>query len=86
MHNLYGLTLEEYDEMLVRQSGRCAICKTKQCFTGFRFAVDHDHTTGAIRGLLCRRCNQVLGQLGENPQLFEEAANYLRRSGYAQAN
>src|SRR5258708_6798851 len=56
----YGLTLESYDVLLKRQKSVCAICK-KTCATGKRLAVDHNHTTGVIRGLLCYRCNVHLG-------------------------
>lgn len=58
----YGLTLEDYDVLLAEQNGVCAICK-KKCATGKRLAVDHCHQTGAIRGLLCYRCNSHLGWL-----------------------
>lgn len=56
----YGITPEEYDELLARQDGRCAMCR-EECATGKRLAVDHDHATGAVRGLLCHACNRALG-------------------------
>lgn len=83
LRDLYGMTEQDYDEMLAGQKGKCAICGTKKCSSGYRFAVDHDHKTGVVRGLLCRRCNQAIGQLNEIPELFEKAAGYLRRSGFA---
>lgn len=54
----YGLTAEEYDMLLERQGGKCAICRAKP--KSQRLAVDHDHKTGAVRGLLCSRCNHEL--------------------------
>jgi hypothetical protein len=54
----YGLTADDYDELLARQGGRCAICRAKP--KSKRLAVDHDHKTGTVRGLLCSRCNHDL--------------------------
>lgn len=58
LKNRYGITLEDYDAMLILQGGACGICKRlpnpKELY------VDHDHVTGEIRGLLCNRCNVVL--------------------------
>lgn len=55
----YGLEPGEYDKMLAAQYGRCAICGNKP--VTIRLAVDHDHVTGKVRGLLCKRCNRALG-------------------------
>lgn len=54
----YGLTSEQYDALLERQGGRCAICRARP--KSKRLAVDHDHKTGVVRGLLCSRCNHDL--------------------------
>lgn len=54
----YGLTSDQYDALLKRQGGRCAICRARP--KSKRLAVDHDHQTGAVRGLLCSRCNHDL--------------------------
>jgi hypothetical protein len=71
----YGLTTEQYTAMLKRQRGRCAICRD---FPGdLPLHVDHDHTTGAVRGLLCIRCNNALGLFRESHDLFRQAADYL---------
>jgi hypothetical protein len=62
-HNLrtqYHIDSDIYDNMLNEQGGACAICGA-QCLTGRRLAVDHDHNTGKVRGLLCFRCNASLG-------------------------
>ena len=69
----YGLTLEDYDNMLEQQKGVCAICGGINP-SGRRLAVDHDHKTGEIRGLLCQHCNTHLGWYETCKQGIE---NYL---------
>ena len=80
-HNLkrmFGMSLEEYDEKLKAQDGVCAICGGL-CKSGKRLAVDHNHTTGKIRDLLCGNCNGGLGKFLENPELLLKAADYIRK-------
>ncbi len=72
----YGITIEQYDEMLEAQSGVCAICQN-QCSTGRRLAVDHCHEIGEIRGLLCSNCNQGIGKFKDSIKLLEAAIKYL---------
>jgi hypothetical protein len=55
----YGISLADYDEMLATQGG-CALCGVTECQTGRVMPVDHDHTTGVVRGILCHRCNATL--------------------------
>lgn len=75
----YGLTLADYDRILAGQEGACAICYTDTPGgPGGRFAVDHDHATGVVRGLLCSRCNFVLGYAKEDPDVLSRAIQYLR--------
>jgi hypothetical protein len=78
----FALTPEEYDALLAAQGGVCAICGTaeRECRDGQpkHFAIDHDHRTGRVRGLLCHLCNQTLGRMKDRPELFEKAAVYLR--------
>jgi len=76
LKNNFGITVAEYDEILDRQDGVCAICG-KVCATGNRLAVDHNHETGKIRGLLCRSCNQALGAFLDDPDLLMAAVAYL---------
>lgn len=57
----YGITLEQYDKLLESQGGVCAICGTDTPGGMGRFHIDHDHKTGKIRGLLCNKCNPLLG-------------------------
>lgn len=72
----YGMTPEQYNEMLAAQGGGCAICGRPP--KKISLHVDHDHDTGAIRRLLCFLCNNLLGDAGDDPALLEKAAAYLR--------
>jgi len=72
----YGITLEQYALMLALQGGVCAICG-REPNPNISLHVDHDHVTGAIRRLICFRCNQALGAFGENADLLRAAAAYL---------
>ena len=71
----YGLTETAFDD-LRRKPPNCAICRTS--FNDARLHIDHCHTTGRIRGLLCSRCNQGLGFFKDDPNLFTNAAKYLK--------
>lgn len=73
----YGLSVQEYDQMLEDQGRVCAICRMGQS-RGHSLAVDHDHSTGNVRGLLCHRCNRVLGVVKDNPELLATMIEYLR--------
>lgn len=78
----FGITVEDYDKMLERQNGVCAICKRSPhvVLNGAikRLAVDHDHITGRVRGLLCDHCNRGMGLLRDSIETLEGAAEYLR--------
>ena len=79
----FAMTYEEYQSMLQRQNGVCAICQQpptvilKRNQTLRALAVDHDHSTGKIRGLLCDVCNRALGQFKDNPAILFRAILYL---------
>lgn len=74
----YNLTLEQYEAMYTNQNGKCAICKDDYELGGRSgLFVDHDHKTGDVRGLLCRKCNSAIGQLSECKDILTEAINYL---------
>ncbi|HEY6021914.1 MAG TPA: endonuclease VII domain-containing protein [Candidatus Paceibacterota bacterium] len=77
MLNTYGLALGEYDALKASQNGTCAIC---QRATGAKkkLAVDHDHKTGYVRGLLCGPCNGMLGKARDDVEFFLRAAEYLK--------
>lgn len=81
LKNRFGISSEDYDVMFLNQRGLCKICGTHQSEVTRRFAVDHNHLTGEVRGLLCVPCNTAIGALRDSPELLEVAALYLRRSG-----
>ena len=72
----YELTADEYNELLRIQNGGCAICGKKPPL-GKTLAVDHDHKTGEVRGLLCNSHNVAIGLLGDSSKLAQRAADYL---------
>lgn len=76
----YGVSDEDYEILLARQKGRCAICGTttpsRQRLT---FDVDHDHKTDVVRGLLCSNCNRAIGLMNDDVDALRKAANYLER-------
>lgn len=74
----YGVSLDEFGKMLIAQNGVCKICRQK-CSTGRDLAVDHDHESGRVRGLLCSSCNNGLGRFQDNALLLRAAADYLER-------
>lgn len=84
LKNLYGITLDDYNLLLEKQNGKCAICKLEERILDpriqqtKRLAVDHNHDTGQVRGLLCGNCNKNLGVL-ENQDFVSRAANYLKQ-------
>jgi len=75
----YGMTIQEWDELFVRQGCVCAICGTDK--TGKHgWHTDHCHVTNKVRGILCGRCNQMLGHASDDSSRLRMAANYLDRS------
>jgi hypothetical protein len=68
----YGLSGEEYVAMLDRQNGSCAVCGSTK-----RLCVDHDHSTGAIRKILCDFCNKALGMVEDDAQRLRALADYI---------
>ena len=72
LKKMYGITPEDYDRIFLEQEGRCGICGTD-----LDLVVDHDHTTGRVRGLLCRRCNRTLGQFEDDRELVRRALEWL---------
>ena len=79
---VYGLSEVDYQAMVAAQGGVCAICLSSPEEVSARWkrlVVDHDHRTGAVRGLLCAHCNKAIGLLKENPSAFLNAIRYLSR-------
>jgi len=74
---IFGLTVSEYEEILKTQNGLCAICKKKQNAEK-SLAVDHNHKTGNVRGLLCSNCNTALGLFKDSIVNLESAIIYLK--------
>lgn len=72
----YGITLEEFDEMVARQGGLCAICREAPATD-----VDHDHTSGRARGILCEPCNGTIGLFHDDPAIIRRAIAYLIEHG-----
>lgn len=72
----YGISIEQYEEMLAGQDGGCGMCGRPPS-EAVSLHIDHDHRTGRIRGLLCFRCNNSLGDLDENPDLLLAGVRYL---------
>lgn len=68
----YNITPEQYDGLNVAQNGRCAICERPR-----PLCVDHDHDTGAVRGLLCQKCNKGIGLLDDDPNVLIRAMEYV---------
>lgn len=75
----YGLTEEDYINILIKQNYSCAICGTHQSNLTKRLHVDHCHKTMKIRGLLCRDCNKTLGIFEDNIERFQKAIDYLNQ-------
>ncbi len=88
----FGITLDDYNEMLKRQNGLCAICSKASGtdkHSGVRtkaLSVDHDHSTGRLRGFICRGCNFAIGQVGESPHRLRQLADYLESHNARQAS
>ena len=85
LRHSYGITEQQYLEMLKKQKGVCAICgkpettKSKRTGVARTMSVDHDHRTGIIRGLLCFFCNHGLGNFRDSPDALRAAAAYIER-------
>lgn len=85
LRRLYGISIETYEAMLNSQGGRCAICRSSSPGSAKdrynrAFLVDHDHETGIVRGLLCRKCNTGLGVFNDSVDHLTKAQAYLEHS------
>lgn len=88
LRRLYGITADDYHRMLAEQGRACALCWSTTPLTGARqyrrterevFDVDHDHRTGKVRGLLCTRCNRLVGLANDDPDTARRLVEYLSR-------
>lgn len=76
----YGITLVEFEQMLLGHGGGCAICRSTEPGWSKGWHVDHNHQTGVVRGVLCHRCNLMIGLAKERPERLRAAASYLENS------
>lgn len=78
----YGITFRDYQDLFNKQNGVCAICKLPETRHNgqniMSLAVDHNHTSGYVRGLLCANCNRAIGLLKDDINLLKNAINYLK--------
>ena len=86
LKHLFGLTIDDYNQMLEKQNHRCATCKKKETRIAHKtgriryLSVDHCHKTGIIRGLLCDQCNRTLGLLNDDIDTLKNMIAYLRKA------
>ena len=71
----YRITIEEFETLWIKQKGNCAICK--EMLDKKKYRIDHNHTSGKVRGLLCTSCNTAIGLLQDSPKITSNAARYL---------
>lgn len=79
--SIYGLTQSAVERMIADQSNKCAICEND--FNSCHMHIDHCHTTGKVRALLCSRCNQAIGLIDESLDRLESIRKYLQRYNHA---
>jgi len=73
-----NFTVEQYQELLKKQNGVCAICGAEKNKNNTSLCVDHDHKTGKIRGLLCHLCNTAIGKFNDDILMLEKAIEYIK--------
>jgi hypothetical protein len=77
LKRMYGLSLEKLDEMIVSQENKCPICQQQFDERAHKYHVDHDHTTGRVRAVLCVQCNLGLGRFCDNTDSLKRAIDYI---------
>ena len=75
----YGITIDEFTNKLIEQENSCAICKGKEPGGNGDFYVDHNHSTGQVRGLLCSWCNFMIGHSRESVDILKAGIQYLKK-------
>lgn len=80
--NRYNLTLEEVENLYISQNKKCKICNTERLLVSKHggLYIDHCHTTGKVRGLLCSKCNRLLGNCNDDITILKSAIDYLTNS------
>lgn len=86
LSRIYKITLQDYEDMLTEQDGCCKICGIERSKMKRSFSVDHCHTTGKVRGLLCDACNQGLGHFKDSTEILHRAIEYLEASRKTNGN
>ncbi len=82
LQNKYGITHKDYLQLKEAQDNKCKICGiAEEHCENQRFAVDHDHDSGEVRGLLCKKCNQAIGLLQDSSSFAKAAYRYLKEHG-----
>jgi hypothetical protein len=76
----YGITEDDYNNMFIKQNGCCRICGKHQTELIKKFHIDHCHTTGVVRGLLCSDCNMSLGKFEDSIDILQRAIDYLKET------
>lgn len=76
---VYGLSEDEFRELLDSTIGACPICEEE--FGSHTACIDHDHETGEIRGIICRKCNLMLGRINDDIDILLNAIEYLKKEG-----
>lgn len=79
LNRKFGLSIEEYDKIFIKQNGNCSICGINRSKLNRNLAVDHNHSTGKIRDLLCTKCNTILGGANDDINILQKAIIYLRK-------
>lgn len=80
LKQMYGITLVDMIAMAEAQGGKCSICENPLVFENRGCGVDHCHTTGKVRGVLCKFCNLMLGYSFDNPKILEAGIKYLKNN------
>jgi hypothetical protein len=76
----YGITYKDRNLMARKQAWKCKICGVYETQCPKKLAVDHNHATGKVRGLLCQSCNSLLAYAKDNPKILESAIKYIKRT------
>lgn len=84
--NVYNITQEQYEQLLLKQENKCAICTKHRDELDRELCVDHDHVTNKVRGLLCYHCNVALGYLKDSITTLLSAAKYLEIANASSVN
>ena len=78
----FNITYEDYLDMHAEQNSCCAICRIPEQHNGRNLAIDHCHTRGHVRGLLCKHCNVGLGNFNDSPRILSAAIDYVCENKY----